>query len=84
MPNEYTDFECLSNSYGEREAFKLLQKANEEQKIVQRQIDSRVAQIIRLTREVQNMTGCPHDNVHFEWKIDVFCPRCDLCRAWLE
>lgn len=86
MPNEYSDFECLSNSNGEQEAFKQVVL---EQKIVQRQIDARVAQIIRLTREVQAMTHCTHDPTKEVLDIkNVFHPkmtrRCLLCRAWLE
>lgn len=73
------------------DAFKQLQLANAlveaEQKRVQHQINERVAHIIRLTREVANMTNCKHDKVETEIK-NVYEPRrmrrCYWCRAWLE
>lgn len=88
MPNKYLDFECLSNAKAPSEAnsFKqLCYELNEqERKVIQRQIDSRVADIIRLTREVQLITHCPHTAIASEPSFSVFRLRCKHCRAWLE
>lgn len=80
------------------DAFKQLQKANElveskqlcyeineqERKVIQSQIDRRVANIIKLTREVQLITHCPHTDIASEPSFSVFRLRCKHCRAWLE
>lgn len=58
-----------------------------ERNFVQRQINYRVAQIIRLTREVNYMTHCQHTAIASELKPyqpNVFRLRCTRCRAWLE
>lgn len=56
-----------------------------ERNFVQRQIDQRVADIIRLTREVQLITHCPHTAIASEHKhLNFFRLRCIRCRAWLE